>query len=704
MAYKADLLLATATCAVLMAWPALGQDRGITYTLYGTPGLIDMPTAMAANDGDVGTTIGWFDGQQRNTFTFQITPRLSGSFRYSSVRDFQGPGEGGYFDRSFDLRYQFIDESDWLPAIAVGLQDFLGTGLYSAEYLVASKTLSDSVRITAGLGWGRLGSYNGFTNPLGVIDSSLETRPALDFGLGGTISANQLFRGDAAIFGGIEWSITDRLTFKAEYSSDAYSAEASRGLFQANSPLNFGLTWKPKPNYQVGLSFVGGSEIAFTGTIILNPSVRPFSSGLEPPPVPVSVRAAGAAAAQSWDLSASGQADLRGRLQQELAREGVELNAVEITADQVRLRYTNTRYRTEAQAMGRIARILTGIMPASVELFRLEPMQAGIPLSSSTFRRSDIETLENAAGGSALSQQRSILADAGGAQGLVTVPPVGDTFTWGISPYLAFFVFDGDKPVNFDAGLSVTAEYRIQPNLIISGRLRQSLVGSNDVGSISPSTLPPVRRYIGYYNVQGNPGIENLTLAYYARPAPDIYARVTVGYLERMFGGVSAEVLWKPVDSDFAVGFELNQVMQRDFDMLLGFQDYQVTTGHASVYYDFQNGFHGQLDVGRYLAGDWGATVSIDREFQNGWKIGGYFTLTDVPFEDFGEGSFDKGIRLTIPFDYILGQPSRREIANTLSSLTRDGGARLVVDGRLYETIRGGHFNDLSDSWGRFWR
>ena len=138
--------------------------------------------------------------------------------------------------------------------------------------------------------------------------------------------------------------------------------------------------------------------------------------------------------------------------------------------------------------------------------------------------------------------------------------------------------------------------------------------------------------------------------------------------------------------------------------MLLGFQDYTTTTAMLSAYYEFQNGFHGQLDVGRYLAGDVGATLTIDREFENGWRLGGYVTLTDVPAEDFGEGSFDKGIRLTIPFDYLLGQPSRREITNTLASLTRDGGARLNVQGRLYETVRDGHLADLDDGWGRFWR
>jgi hypothetical protein len=240
---------------------------------------------------------------------------------------------------------------------------------------------------------------------------------------------------------------------------------------------------------------------------------------------------------------------------------------------------------------------------------------------------------------------------------------------------------------------------------VVEGAIRKRIVGNRDeVGAISPSTLPPVRRNIGFYALEGDPGIENLTLAAYGRPGPNLYSRVTVGYLERMFGGVSAELLWKPVDSRLALGAEVNYVAQRDYDMMFGFQDYQVATGHLSAYYDFENDFHGQIDVGRYLAGDWGATFALDREFKNGWRVGGYFTLTDVPFADFGEGSFDKGIRLTIPVDWSFGTPSRKEVTANLTSLSRDGGARLRIDGRLYEVVRGGHGAALSDSWGRFWR
>ena len=171
-----------------------------------------------------------------------------------------------------------------------------------------------------------------------------------------------------------------------------------------------------------------------------------------------------------------------------------------------------------------------------------------------------------------------------------------------------------------------------------------------------------------------------------------------------MHGGLSAELLWKPVLGPLALGLEINHTQQRDFDLGLGFQDYEVTTGHASLYYDFGNGYLGQLDAGRYLAGDYGATFGLDREFDNGFRVGAFFTLTDVSFEDFGEGSFDKGIRITVPIDWLSGESARGGYSTTIRPVTRDGGARLNVRNRLYEMTRGNHDPELRDRWGRFWR
>ena len=203
--------------ALLAGSNAAAQD--LTYTLYGTPGLIEMPTAQAAPDGQVTGSLGLFKQQQRGSFSFQLTPRLSGTFRYAGIAEHTGPGTDGTFDRSFDLRYRFLDEGQfggWTPAVAIGFQDFMGTGILSSEYIVASKSITPALIASAGIGWGRVGTQGGFANPFSVLGDHFTERDTSGFGLGGKPSFNKFFTGEAALFGGISWQHSDKLTFKAE--------------------------------------------------------------------------------------------------------------------------------------------------------------------------------------------------------------------------------------------------------------------------------------------------------------------------------------------------------------------------------------------------------------------------------------------------------------------------------------------------------
>lgn len=687
----------------LLSSTALAQDT--TYTLYGTPGLIEMPTAQAAPDAQVTANLSVFQQQQRANFSFQLTPRLSGTFRYAGIPENKGVGTDGTFDRSFDLRYRFIDEGqfdEWTPAVAVGLQDFLGTGKLSSEYVVASKSFGPNIIGTLGLGWGRFGTQNGFTNPLGFIDESLETRPELDFGVGGEISSNQFFRGDAAFFGGVTWKYSDKITLKAEYSSDAYVRENANGTLDTKTPVNVGLTYHYRPGVTADIAYLYGSEIAAGITFDLNPRTRALISGVETAPLPVRVRDTAAAASWSTQIAPN----TTQVLQAAMKADGLRLLGMDVNGAQARVRFTNSKYRSEAQALGRVARIMTQVMPDGVNQFTLEPVQSGMVLSATTLNRSDLERLENTPNAAADLLARAAFADAAG-QAPTAVSDDTPAFTWGLSPYTALTVFNGDAPVQVDLGLNLRARYEITPNLVISGGARQSILGKRELADVTenPNDYPNVRTDGGEYGVDGKPVITDLTLAHYGRPARNLYSRVSIGYLEHMYGGVSAELLWKPVESRLALGAELNYARQRNTDMLFGFQDFDTVTGHVSAYYSFDNGFHGQVDVGRYLAGDWGATFALDRKFDNGWKVGAYFTLTDMPFEDFGEGSFDKGIRLTVPVDFFAGNASRKSVSTSLASLTRDGGARINVDGRLYEVVRDGHTGgSMGDTWGRFWR
>lgn len=677
-----------------------------TVSVNGAPGLLDMPTAEVAPDGTLSFTYSKFGPFSRGTLSFQITPRLSGSFRYSGVDGlYAAPGDDDvYHDRNFDLRFRLVDEGalgGWTPAVSIGLNDFLGTGLYASEYVVATKSVGSKLRLTGGVGWGRMGSLSSF--------GATGTRPAIDFGLGGKPNYDQWFRGDMALFGGVAYQINDRLTLKAEYSSDAYVLEESQGVFTRNSPFNFGLDYAVAPGMNLSAYYMYGDTIGAQFSVAMNPRNPTARSGLEEAPLSVRPRPARSVDAEAWGTEWVDDPDVHPGIQTALAtalaKEGQVLQAMSMTATRAELRIENNRFNSPAQAIGRTARVMTRAFPASVETFVITTVANGVPISSVVVSRSDIEALEHAPAPDIHARAQIADAFAVDSGDMVLTPGLYPRFSWSLAPYTVVGLFGANTAVGGELGARLSASYEIMPGLVLAGALKKRVIGNlhNDPW-ISDSLLPHVRSDVAQYHAQGDPAVETLTLSWYARPGRNLYSRVTVGYLETMYAGISGEVLWKPVDSRLALGAELNWVRQRDFDQMFGLQDYSIATGHVSAYYDLGNGFQTQLDVGRYLASDYGATLAVDRVFANGWSVGAYATLTDVSDAEFGEGSFDKGIRMSIPLEWALGTPSRSKTDTDIRSLARDGGARLAVDGRLFEWVQEGHGDVLTDRWGRFWR
>jgi len=681
--------------------PAQAQDRNFAwgYNTLGVPGLLDVPSAFSRPDAEFGLAYSQFGNQYRSSMTFQVSNRLSATFRYAGIDGLilDGAEPIETTDRSFSLHYRLLDEGTYLPAVAVGLNDVLGTGLFSGEYLVASKTFGPKLRATLGLGWGRLGSFGGFSNPLSVFSDSFDTRAAYS-GLGGELSSGQWFRGDAAFFGGVEWMVNERLRFVAEYSSDAYVNEVG-GAFDHNSPFNFGLSWQANDRTTLSAQYLYGSEFGFQVNYLTNPKKSRSGSGYDPSPVPIVPRDQIAAA--TWgDVD---QAAFQSRLESSLLREGIRLEGFEATGNVLNVSIRNTGYARASQATGRAARVLARLAPRDIDKFNVILSQNGVPVTSVLLRRQDLESLEFNIAAPDLLRAGTIITDE--TARIPTAWPDYPTASFGVEPYIKPDLFDPDAPVRADAGISFVGRYEPLPGLVLSGLLQHRLIGNIDENTRDGnSALPPVRTNALLYAQASNTSLKELTAAYFFRPGKNLFGRVTIGYLETMFGGISTEVLWKPQNSALALGIEVNHVRQRDYDNFFGFQDYSVTTGHVSAYYDIGRDYQAQLDVGRYLAGDVGATFTLAREFDNGWRIAAYATKTNVSAEDFGEGSFDKGILLTIPIEWATGKPSKTKLNAKINSINRDGGARLDVSGRLYDSVRELQATELDASWGRFWK
>lgn len=706
-------------CAVAIAGTAHAQNvpagtvitSAPTLNFYGLPGLIDMPSAEAMPDGQVAITVSNFGGQTRSSFSFQFSPRISGTFRYIGIRDWNSDGFETYRDRSFDVRYLLLTETENRPAVTVGLQDFSGTGIYAGEYLVATKnfdqpfSLPGKVKVTAGLGWGRLGSKGSIGSLFG------STRPTFDGGsdTGGKPSTDQWFRGPMAPFGGVEWQVSDRLGLKAEYSSDAYDPETSRGVFERKSQLNFGLEYQASDRLRVGGYWLYGSEIGVSAQLQMNPN-RPVTPFTIAGPRPVIVRPDRKTSPErydtTWAESERAPAVIRDAIAPELDEAGIRIESIAVSSVRAELRVSSPNISNQALVVGRVARSMARILPASVETFDIVLMNNGLAMSKVTIERIEIETQEFVPNASGALLPLAVIGSAepdAPANALIN-QDLYPQFSWSIGPFLRPSYFDPDRPFRADVGIAAGAVYRFAPGWVAAGEVRHRLFGNiGDSDRLSNSVLPHVRTDAVLYAQGGDTTLENLYIAKQWKPSEDTFARVTLGYFEQMYGGVSTEILWKPSDSRLGLGVEANYVKKRDFNQRLGFQDYDVVTGHASAYYNIGRDYVAQVDAGRYLAGDYGATFTMLREFGNGWRIGGFFTMTDVSSEDFGEGSFDKGITFSVPMSWFTGRPSKQTLGQTIRPIQRDGGARVYVPGRLYNQVRSGQQSGLVADWGRVW-
>ena len=664
----------------------------ITLGNFGLPGLIDLPTAQRLPDGELVLTQQVHESLARSGMSFQILPRLGVAFRYTGhgINGSEANGRTNH-DRSFDAHLNLIEETEYMPSLALGLRDFIGTGWYSSEYLVGTKTFKN-FQFTGGLGFGRLAGRNQLENPLSVFSERFETRDKNAVGRGGTLGTINWFQGPAAPFGGVVYRYNDDLRFAAEYSPDLMRRESA--YLDVNSPWNISAQYRLNDTVSLSAQYLNGSTLSVGANIHLNPKRPPNGTGRETAPVPMRQRDGTLRIAQTD----------RDTLQTVLKVDGFEVLNFAEYSDYVRVDLRNKSYRSYAQALGRASATLQRFTSDKIKRAVVVFHNNGLEVSSYNI---DLERISN-------EQVRGItqIGDGGSitAHDIAPLPfdlEPNSKFSYGFGPYFTHRLFNPDLPLSVETGAEIGARYRFSQNLSLSGTVRKSvlttLTENKRLGK--PGPLPKVQSDWGRYDLAGQDGhINDFKLSYLDRLSPSLFARAHLGYLEPMYAGIGGEVLFKAKSSSFALGLDVHRVRQRAFDMRFDLRDYETTVGKVSLYYDGGGPFDLEVNAGRYLAGDWGATTKISRRFANGWEVGAYATLTDVPFEDFGEGSFDKGIYVTLPLDWLKGSPSMSRRSFTIRPITGDGGATLASGRQLYKLVRNAQEANIKREVGRLWK
>ncbi|HXC56353.1 MAG TPA: YjbH domain-containing protein [Rhizomicrobium sp.] len=816
--------LATVAGALLLIHVpgALAQEKDaftLSRTTYGEIGLLDMPSARMAPDGQFALTVGALQGTQRYNFGFQILPWLEASFRFSHILNFRG--SHNYYDRSFGMKVRLSREDEYFPEISLGARDLIGTGIYGAEYLVASKRLED-FDVTAGIGWGRLADNSVFHNPFALLFPSFENRGNGLTG-GGQLNSNQLFRGlKVGVFGGVTWkSPIDGLNLIVEYSSDHYTGEEAGGSFKTRIPVNVGASYRLYDVATVSAGWFYGTSYGVTLSLAADPTVavspQRFGPNIPPPlirtsrqqvdalttlidrnkprpggvatlpwvqlppasPDALAVTAAlmsenagvhdvdmqgrtllvdarltqlastqcdryahiaAAIAAQVDTVALYDQSDMSGqvavctvshrsaalasetdgtgdaappdgasppvlygaelerKIRDDVTAQQVTVEALSVNPGMLWLYFNNSHYSSESEAAGRIARVLMTDTPSDVEIFHLVSVKNGMPERDFQIVRSALERAVSTYGtanqlGDVVSLAPPPLANPVLDRGW------GDSYPrlhWDIGPGLREGLFDPNRPFQIQLYAALDASIEVTPQLSFEGRGEANIYNDFDFSLPPNSVLPHVRTDLLQYESQGAYGIALLQANYRTRITRDVYFEAKAGYLESMFAGGGVQALWRPEGQRFSLGIDIYDVWKRDFDRLFGVQGYHVLTGHITAYYQSPwYGLNFAVHAGRYLAGDYGATFEVTRRFDTGVEIGAFATFTNVPFAKFGEGSFDKGIVIHIPFEWALPFYSQSSYDLDLRSLTRDGGQRLEQDDSLFEDTRATSYGEV---------
>lgn len=396
---------------------------------------------------------------------------------------------------------------------------------------------------------------------------------------------------------------------------------------------------------------------------------------------------------------------------EELEGNGFIVDAIDLERKEATVWATPTRFRQAAKNVGRVARAVANHAPPSVEQITVVLLSGGLETARVSVMRSDLERAVQFQG-----SPEEIWANAEfkGPQPVVapflsypedaTVNPKRyPSFSTSVRPSFRQHIGGPDAFLLYQIALAAGATAELWRGLSVTGEMTFDIHNTFDkITNPSDSQLPHVRSDIKEYLQQGKNGIERLQADYLFQFAPNWFGRVSGGILEEMFGGVGGEVLYRPYGSRLAIGADFNRVRQREYNKRFEFRDYEVNTGHLNVYYKIPfMDLVGEVHAGQFLAGDRGAQFVISREFESGVRVGGWATFTNVSAEQFGEGSFDKGFFISVPFDLFLLNSTRRGGVFAFRPLTRDGGQMLGVR-RLYGVVDGGNIDRLVDDWSTF--
>lgn len=605
-----------------------------------------MPSARFYDESSHGITM--YDGTPDQKITMTSFPFnwMEASFFYTSLQNSRYCGQAfdpvcsqDYKDKGFNFKFRLKEEGIF-PAIAIGINDIAGTGLYSSEYIVASYGMRNT-DFHFGLGWGNLnGSEYSFKNPLGYLSDSFYSRPTQFEDKGGQFQPSRYFsdRGVSPFFG-FNHVINDKLILKAEH--DTISIDKRISYPEKKSDYSYGLDYSLNDNFTISFSVERGGYNSVRFSYKNNPNKEIPKYKYKSP-----------------DEQSKG--NKYSKLIKNIENNGIGVNKIIETPDFIGLELTQFTHPNldVVEEIVRAATFDAGIKKEIKKDLRIADLKASSEYNEEYER--NLKLIYERESKTTFNTKNSI----------------------NFRPFLA------SREEFFKGSLLFenNSELIISDNLFFSSNLKYSIWDNFDDLKYPPVDTYPaqVRSDVKDYLRNFDEGIfiGRAQLDYHLTPNNNHHIMATAGILEEMYSGIGFEYLYFKSNSNYALGFEVFEVSKRDYKMRFGTLDYKNLTYHANFYYRNYNyiPFDAKFSYGEYLAGDEGLTMELSRTFLNGTEFGVFATFSDVSSEQFGEGTFDKGIFFNIP---VYGN----FINYTWRPLTKDPGAKLNRKHTLHDLL-----------------
>ena len=611
------------------------------YNNHGSVGLINMPTARFFDEGVHG--ISFYDGTPDQKITLTSNPYnwLEASFFYTNIQGVPYPGfeYQDYKDKGFNFKIRLKKEGI-LPAIAIGMNDFAGTGFYSSEYVVSSYGIRN-IDMHFGLGWGQLSGSDSFKNPLSYLHDSFLDRPIEYTGQGGAFNPDRYYSGsNASPFYGISYRFKENLMLVLE--KDTILVDGPRMPYpNRKNDYSYGFKYNFNNNFTLGLSHERGSYFSFKFTYKNDP--KSTKKNYEYKKAKINAN----------DSNYT-------KLIKNLEENGIGVNKIIETSRSLGLELTQFMHSDIALVE---------------EIIKESTRDAGINKTiKKDIKIADLDAI--------------IEIDESFQRTAKTIYERDTSRTFNTYTTARFRPFIASREEFFKGAflLENDSEFVIKKNLFLNTNLKYSIANNfGDLRFPPFDTFPAqVRSDIKQYLKNMDKGIliGRAQLDYHITPKKNHHLMITGGILEDMFSGYGLEYLYFKQNTNYAFGFEIFNARKRDYDWGFGHLDYENLTYSANFYLRNYGliPFDMKISAGEYLAGDIGSTIEFTRKFSNGVSFGVFATFTDVSTEQFGEGSFDKGIVFNIP---IYGNM----INYTWRPLTKDPGAKLIRKNTLHDLL-----------------